>query len=181
MDEVAFSRKNEAYSTVCELTCSIFDNIHWCISNNALRRQRSNWTELNKYRESVCSLQIVLATLMSTIVNPFHTDRPHPLASLMIDIVGSLSSEAPSTNVTDLNENGQVVNRVHLEWTIFSINKLLYRTPVTEAPRCFGAQSQHSRRRRRQTPTFGQKKWPLESHHPIPQPDFKCEDIIEDV
>lgn len=100
----------------------------------------------------------------------------------MIDFVGPSSSKASTTYVVELDESGQVLSRVHLERAVFSNNKTLYKTVPTRDPRLFAAPSQNSSKSPRQILTSVQsKERRLESRHPIPQPDFKDEEIVEDI
>lgn len=103
-DDVAWSRTNEAYGMILDLTCSLFNHIYWCISKNAPCTQASNWAGLNKYREFVCSPLKVIATQSNTIANPLSITGPPQTARTVIDLVGPFSLNAVRTLVTQLNK-----------------------------------------------------------------------------
>lgn len=100
----------------------------------------------------------MFATVPETIVNPINIASPPALSRLVIDIAGSSPSEAPRTNVTELQVRKQIINRVLLEQTGFPNSRFVLRTAVTEDLRVLGAHSQHSLKRLKQIPMSAQRK-----------------------
>lgn len=90
--------------------------------------QWSKWAELKKDLERVDLLPIVFETLSYHIINTLNTTRTHLSILPVVDIVGPSSLDTPTTHISYLYKSGQLVNTINLKQTVFSNNKLLYRT-----------------------------------------------------
>lgn len=98
----------------------------------------------------------------------------------MIDLVSPFSPDASTGHLIELDESGQVVNRIRPEQNGFWKTKFLSRKAAAKEPWVFDAKPLYSLKLSGQILTSAQgKKRRFKSHHPIPQADFIDEEIFD--